>query len=82
MGGGWGADAIGALERNGIAATSFKGQLPSAATTRQGGLKLYIKRAEAPTLVLQSKNKQHCRLALILEFRCVDESRSAGARRS
>ena len=55
MGGGWGPDAIGALERNGIAATSFKGQLPSAATARQGGLKLYIKRAEAPTLVTIQK---------------------------
>ena len=65
--------AIDALERHRIAATSFKGQLPSAATTH------YSQRAEALALVLQSKNKQHCRLALILEFRCVDEPRSAGS---
>jgi multidrug efflux pump subunit AcrA (membrane-fusion protein) len=47
----------------------FKGQLPSAATTRQGGLKLYIKRAEAPTLVLQSKNKQHFNARVLIETR-------------
>ena len=56
--------------------------------SRGGGLhfktdtKLHSQRAEAPAFGLQSKNKQYCRLALILEFRCVDESRSAGGRRS
>jgi hypothetical protein len=33
-------------------------------------------------VVLLAKNKQHCRLALILEFRRVDEPRPAGGRRS
>jgi hypothetical protein len=46
-GGGWGTDAVGALERNGIQTTSFKGLLPSVSTTRDGGLRFYNKRAES-----------------------------------
>ena len=47
VGGGWGAAAVGALARNGIPAVSFMGLAPSIATTRQGGLHFYNRRAEA-----------------------------------
>jgi hypothetical protein len=46
VGGGWGAAAVGVLERNGIAVVAFNGVNPSAAASRDGGLKFYNKRAE------------------------------------
>jgi hypothetical protein len=46
VGGGWGAAAVGALERNGIPMVAFNGVNPSAATTREGRLRFYNKRAE------------------------------------
>lgn len=45
-GGGWGAEAVGAMERNGIATVSYLGHKPSTATTRQGNLRFINKRAE------------------------------------
>jgi len=46
VGGGWGAAAVGALERNGIPVVAFNGVNPSVATTREGRLRFYNKRAE------------------------------------
>jgi hypothetical protein len=46
VGGGWGAEAVGALERNGIPVANYRGLTPSNATTRNGGLKFYNRRAE------------------------------------
>jgi len=46
VGGGWGAEAVGALERNGIPVVPYRGLTPSAATSREGGLKFYNRRAE------------------------------------
>jgi hypothetical protein len=46
VGGGWGAEAVGALERNGIATVSYLGNKPSQATTKDGKLHFYNKRAE------------------------------------
>ena len=46
VGGGYGADAVGALERNGVPTTSYKGQDPSTATSRDGHMKFYNRRAE------------------------------------
>jgi hypothetical protein len=46
VGGGWGAAAVGALERNGIPVVAFNGVNLSAATTREGRLRFYNKRAE------------------------------------
>jgi hypothetical protein len=45
-GGGWGAEAYGALRENGIAAVAYLGNKPSAATTREGNLRFVNKRAE------------------------------------
>jgi hypothetical protein len=45
-GGGWGAEAYGALRENGIPAVAYLGNKPSMATTREGNLKFYNKRAE------------------------------------
>jgi hypothetical protein len=45
-GGGWGTDAYGALKEQGIPAVAYKGIAPSTATTREGNLKFYNKRAE------------------------------------
>ncbi len=45
-GGGWGAAAVGAMERNGIPAIVYLGNKPSTATTRDGKLKFVNKRAE------------------------------------
>jgi hypothetical protein len=46
VGGGWGAEAVGALERNGIPVTPYRGLAPSIATSRNGGLKFCNRRAE------------------------------------
>jgi hypothetical protein len=46
VGGGWGAEAVGALERNGIPTVSYLGNKPSQATTREGKLRFFNKRAE------------------------------------
>jgi hypothetical protein len=46
VGGGWGAAAVGALERNGIPVVAFNGVNPSAVTSREGNLKFHNKRAE------------------------------------
>jgi hypothetical protein len=46
VGGGWGAAAVSALERNGIPVVPFNGVNPSTATAREGNLKFYNKRAE------------------------------------
>jgi hypothetical protein len=46
IGGGWGAEAIGALERNGIPVAPYRGLAPSIATSREGGLKFCNRRAE------------------------------------
>jgi hypothetical protein len=46
VGGGWGAGAVGALERNGIPVVAFNGVKPSVGTTREGKLKFYNTRAE------------------------------------
>jgi len=37
VGGGWGAEAVGALERNGIPVANYRGLTPSNATTPNGG---------------------------------------------
>jgi hypothetical protein len=47
VGGGWGADAVGVLERNGIPVVGFLGQRPSSRKDRNGQLKFKNKRAEA-----------------------------------
>jgi hypothetical protein len=47
VGGGWGADAVGALERNGISVVGYLGLRPSLAMARDGKLKFYNKRAES-----------------------------------
>jgi hypothetical protein len=47
VGGGWGADAVGALERNGIPCVGYKGLSPSIKTSREGNLKFINKRAES-----------------------------------
>jgi hypothetical protein len=39
---------VGALERNGIAVVAFNGVIPSAAASRDGGLKFYTKRRQIP----------------------------------
>jgi hypothetical protein len=46
VGGGWGTEAVGALERNGIPVVPYRGLMPSLATTRDGNLKFANKRAE------------------------------------
>ncbi len=46
VGGGFGAAAVGALERNGIPTIAYKGLDPSAATSREGKLKFFNRRAE------------------------------------
>jgi hypothetical protein len=46
IGGGWGAEAVGALERNGIPVAPYRGLTPSIATSRDGGLKFCNRRAE------------------------------------
>jgi hypothetical protein len=45
VGGGWGAEAVGALERNGIPVAAYRGLAPTIATSRHGGLKFYNLRA-------------------------------------
>jgi len=45
-GGGWGAAAVGAMERNGIPAVAYLGNKPSTATTKDGRVRFYNKRAE------------------------------------
>jgi hypothetical protein len=45
-GGGWGAEAYGALKENGIPAVAYLGNKPSIATSREGNLRFYNKRAE------------------------------------
>jgi hypothetical protein len=45
-GGGWGAAAVGAMERNGIAAVAYLGNKPSTGTTKDGRMRFYNKRAE------------------------------------
>jgi hypothetical protein len=45
-GGGWGAAAVGAMERNGIPAVPYLGNKPSSGTSKDGKLKFYNKRAE------------------------------------
>jgi hypothetical protein len=47
VGGGWGADAVGVLERNGIEVIGFLGQKPSIRKDRNGQLHFKNKRAEA-----------------------------------
>jgi hypothetical protein len=47
IGGGWGAEAVGALERNGIPVTAYRGLEPSVATTRNGKMRFYNRRAES-----------------------------------
>lgn len=47
VGGGWGADAVGVLERNGIPVVGFLGQKVSSSKDRNGQLKFKNKRAEA-----------------------------------
>jgi hypothetical protein len=47
VGGGWGAAAVGTLERNGIAVVPFNGLKPSAAISQEGKLQFYNKRAES-----------------------------------
>jgi hypothetical protein len=46
VGGGWGAEAVGALERNGIPVKAYRGLTPSMASSREGGLKFCNRRAE------------------------------------
>jgi hypothetical protein len=46
VGGGFGAAAVGALERNGIPTVAYKGLDPSAATSKEGRLKFFNRRAE------------------------------------
>ncbi len=46
LGGGFGGDALGLLERQGIPCTGYLGNRPSNAKTREGGLKFYNRRAE------------------------------------
>jgi hypothetical protein len=46
VGGGFGAAAVGALERNGIPVVAYKGLDPTMATSREGNLKFYNRRAE------------------------------------
>jgi hypothetical protein len=45
-GGGWGAEAYGALRENGIPAVAYLGNKQSTATSREGNLKFYNRRAE------------------------------------
>lgn len=45
-GGGWGAEAVGAMERNGIPAVAYLGNKPSSATTKDGRLRFVNRRAE------------------------------------
>jgi hypothetical protein len=47
VGGGFGADAVGALERNGIVCVGYLGLRPSLATSKEGRLKFANKRAES-----------------------------------
>ncbi len=44
-GGGWGAAAVGALGENGISAVAYLGNAPSTATTREGNLHFFNRRA-------------------------------------
>ena len=46
-GGGWGTEAAGAMERNGIPVVSYLGLRPSLGVTREGNLKFANKRAES-----------------------------------
>lgn len=46
LGGGFGGDALGLLERQGIPCTGYLGNRPSNATTKEGHLKFYNRRAE------------------------------------
>ncbi len=45
-GGGWGAAAVGAMERNGISCVAYLGHKPSTAATKDGRLRFFNKRAE------------------------------------
>jgi hypothetical protein len=47
VGGGYGAETVGALERNGIPTVAYNGNNPSVATSRDGSLKFFNKRAES-----------------------------------
>jgi hypothetical protein len=47
VGGGFGADAVGALERNGIVCVGYLGLRPSLATSKEGRMKFANKRAES-----------------------------------